>query len=173
MATDHSSKLLKAFATRRFAISDSELSEVIPSLFISSIGGAENADALQSCGITHVLSLGSADMLSRLEIVNKLALTHLALELNDKADVDLSEVLPQSFNFISTCVKNGGKVLVHCFQGKSRSVGVVAAYIMETEGLTYVDALELIRKVRPRACPNVGFALQLRRLQKLNDKVAL
>lgn len=43
--------------------------------------------------------------------------------------------------------------------------GVVAAYLMRSEGLTYADALASIRLVRPRACPNLGFAVQLRRFE--------
>ena len=42
--------------------------------------------------------------------------------------------------------RRGGSVLVHCFQGKSRSAGVVAAWLMDREGLTYVAS----------AAPRVG-----------------
>jgi len=36
---------------------------------------------------------------------------------------------------------------------------------MCAEGLSYADALASIRLVRPRACPNLGFAVQLRRFE--------
>ena len=54
------------------------------------------------------------------------------------------------------------KVLVHCHAGESRSVAVVAAHLMKTEDLSLEEALESIRKVRPRADPNEGFREQLR-----------
>jgi len=37
---------------------------------------------------------------------------------------------------------------------------------MRSEGLSYADALAAMRRVRPRACPNLGFALQLRRFER-------
>jgi len=58
------------------------------------------------------------------------------------------------------------RVLVHCFQGKSRSVTVVAGYLMMHHGYSFEDALDTIRKVRPCAQPNLGFAMQLRKLAK-------
>ena len=58
--------------------------------------------------------------------------------------------------------RQGGKFLCIAL-GKSRSAGIVAAWLMERGKLTYEESLEIIRTVRPRACPNLGFALQLRK----------
>ena len=51
----------------------------------------------------------------------------------------------------------------------SLTKGVVAAYLMRSEGLSYADALAVMRRVRPRACPNLGFALQLRRFERSHE----
>lgn len=37
---------------------------------------------------------------------------------------------------------------------------------MRAEGLSYAQALAAMRRVRPRACPNLGFALQLKRFER-------
>ena len=41
--------------------------------------------------------------------------------------------------------------------GHSRSVTVVAAFMMVAMGMTLLDAVQLIVAVRPSACPNSGF----------------
>ncbi|KAF2738935.1 phosphatases II [Polyplosphaeria fusca] len=54
------------------------------------------------------------------------------------------------------------RVLVHCFQGVSRSGSVVVALLMRRLGLSFDEALERARESRPIIMPNPGFADQLR-----------
>ncbi|KAL4991943.1 protein-tyrosine phosphatase-like protein [Aspergillus falconensis] len=56
----------------------------------------------------------------------------------------------------------GGRVLVHCERGISRSGAVVVAYIMRTLGLPYRTALSIAQLSRPQISPNIGFEWQLR-----------
>lgn len=60
-----------------------------------------------------------------------------------------------------------GGVLVHCFQGKSRSVAIVTGYLMARRGLGFADANDAVRNARPQAKMNVGFAMELRRCERL------
>ena len=87
--------------------------------------------------------------------------------------------LPQCIAFISSGLKGGGSVLVHCVAGYSRSPAVrslyvplifqgfhapgndgeqqvVAAYLMATEGLSVTEALASIEQ-RRSVQPNAGF----------------
>lgn len=54
-----------------------------------------------------------------------------------------------------------GGVLVHCWAGVSRSVSCICAYLMESEGYTFHEALNYVRINRPVANPNEGFRQQL------------
>jgi len=63
-------------------------------------------------------------------------------------------------DFIKTGIARGG-VLVHCFAGVSRSSSCVIAYLMREHEMTYIDALQFVRKARPVVCPNFGFEKQL------------
>lgn len=57
--------------------------------------------------------------------------------------------------------KNSGRVLVHCTLGQTRSVAIVAAYLMWRWRRTASEALQDIRKMRSMSCPNDGFIDQL------------
>jgi len=67
------------------------------------------------------------------------------------------EALP----FIAEALAAGGRVLVHCEQGQSRSASVVAAHLMSSEQVGVHEALAVLRKHRPSVRPNAGFMDQL------------
>lgn len=46
--------------------------------------------------------------------------------------------------------KTHSPVLVHCTEGRSRSVMLVAAYLMRSKELSFEEAIERIREERPR-----------------------
>lgn len=55
----------------------------------------------------------------------------------------------------------GGKVLVHCEAGISRSPTICMAYIMKTQRLRLEQAFDIIRQQRAIVSPNFGFMGQL------------
>lgn len=60
-----------------------------------------------------------------------------------------------------------GKVYVHCALGVSRSAGVVAAYLLESSrAATAEQAVEAVRKVRPKIVVTPGWMRLLRTLER-------
>ncbi|MFX8899301.1 dual specificity protein phosphatase, partial [Acinetobacter baumannii] len=59
-------------------------------------------------------------------------------------------------------------MLVHCYQGISRSTAICCAYMMarSTAFLTRDEALSRIRSVRAKASPNSGFMKLLKALEE-------
>lgn len=55
----------------------------------------------------------------------------------------------------------GGRVLVHCYVGRSRSAALVLAFLMARRGMPLREAMATLRRVRPQARPNSGFYREL------------
>lgn len=77
--------------------------------------------------------------------------------------------------FASACLDASppGVLLVHCAQGKSRSVTALTALLMIRHGKTVDEALAEIKAVRPIAEPNAGFLRQLRDFEQSDELAAL
>lgn len=123
----NSSSVIRALATHRFSNSDNEPVPVRHNLFIGSIGSANNKEALLSHGIEYIVSIGNGDRYSSVsDIVTSLNMSQLLIEIDDKSSSDFASHINQCVSFINTAFSNNGKVLVHCFQGKSRSAGILS-----------------------------------------------
>ena len=89
-------------------------------------------------------------------------------------DVEEQEIIPffsQATEFINEAEQSGGKLLLHCHEGKSRSITLALAYLMQTKDWTLKQALEFVTGHRPCASPNAGFMTQLLKLEeKLHGK---
>lgn len=81
---------------------------------------------------------------------------------------DLEEYLDDACSHIAANLAHGC-VLVHCGAGKSRSVAVVVAYLCRYAGMSYVEALALVKERRPGAAPCDAFAAAVKRWLRLDD----
>ncbi|KAI7834370.1 protein-tyrosine phosphatase-like protein [Kickxella alabastrina] len=68
---------------------------------------------------------------------------------------------PACNEFISGALAVGGRVLVHCMAGQSRSATAAAAYLMHEQKLTAEQAVQAVKQRRPQIYPNQGFLDQL------------
>jgi dual specificity phosphatase 12 len=64
-----------------------------------------------------------------------------------------------------------GTMLVHCQAGCSRSVAIVAAYLMHTRRISAATAVAMVRARRPDAEPNTGFMAQLELYEQVGFEV--
>ena len=105
-------------------------------------------------GITHVLNTAEG-IWTDCSFVDLTAdyyassgITYQGLQLWDHTHVKILPYLGCADEFIASGIANGGRVLVHCQMGVSRSATAAIAYMMITNGWLANDVLRLFRKRR-------------------------
>jgi len=138
--------------------------EGYPYLHIGSAGAAYNFTSLLSAGITHIVNTSPS-------VTNRFQGAFHYMHIDDVTDhgapgESLLRYFPTTSRFIEEARKSGGKVLVHCSKGKSRSASLLAAYLMQFHGFTRDPALALIRRNRPITKPSSPFMADLERFER-------
>lgn len=138
-------------------------SEVLPeALFITSYWVASDEEALRKRNITHIVN-SAADICDSC-FPDKFQ--YLTYYLKDANGEEISLLFYKTLEWIHEAIVKGGRVLVHCREGVSRSATFVIAYLMWRQSLSFEAAHDLIRQARPICNPNTGFTCQLLLLAK-------
>jgi atypical dual specificity phosphatase len=149
-------------ATSQF---DNNISCILPgTLYLTNYIGASNLELLKSNNITHIINI--TDLIenyfeSELLPTGLPMFTYLKIAIPDAHNIIITDYFLETFEFIDNAIKNGGRILVHCFAGKSRSASIVIGYIMKKEKITFENALQVVQLIRPCVEPNLSFCTQL------------
>ncbi|XP_068166888.1 dual specificity protein phosphatase 26-like [Antennarius striatus] len=143
----------------------SHADEVWPGLYIGDRCSAENRDALRSHGVTRVLNAAHQRGSAQPEAYEGLGIAYMGVEAQDSCGFDLSVSFHTAADFIHGALSRGGRVLVHCQVGVSRSATLVLAYLMLKQKLTLVEAVCAVKENRG-VLPNRGFLRQLLKLDR-------
>ncbi|ESQ31920.1 hypothetical protein EUTSA_v10003616mg [Eutrema salsugineum] len=142
-------------------------------LFIGGGLAARSVYTLQHLGITHILCL-CANEIGQSDTQYPDLFEYKNFSITDDEDSKIESIFQEALDFINHGEETGGKILVHCFEGRSRSATVVLAYLMLRKNLTLLEAWSKLRKVHRRAQPNDGFARILLNLdKKCHGKVSM
>lgn len=116
----------------------SELTEIRPQVWITDRTTGRDHDRLSALGFRAVLCLDRAEFDSSSDPDSWPLVVWLRA-------LDSGRPTPEAFGeavaALRALVERHGKVIVHCHHGTGRSVAVVAAYLVESEGLTPDEAL--------------------------------
>ncbi|RAL41466.1 hypothetical protein DM860_010260 [Cuscuta australis] len=148
-------------------------SSISESLFIGGALAARSVHTLQHIGITHILCLCTNEI-GQSDSQFPDLFEYKNFSICDNEDSNISDLFEEAHDFIDHVEKIGGKILVHCFEGKSRSAAVVLAYLMLRKNFTLLRAWNTLKRVHRRAQPNDGFARLLLELDhKLHGKASM
>ena len=144
----------------RVPIFGDHVNNIVPNrLWVSDISTALDYSWLKTNGITHIVSVTSFSASEVCaypkEFIYNVVFAH------DNTESDLITHWPNTTAFINDAIENGGKVLVHCKFGRSRSVATVAAYLIWANRISPNEALNYIREHRLQATPTSFFVFQL------------
>uniref|UniRef100_A0A3N7FU63 Uncharacterized protein n=1 Tax=Populus trichocarpa TaxID=3694 RepID=A0A3N7FU63_POPTR len=143
------------------------------SLFIGGTLAARSVYTLQHLGITHILCL-CANEIGQSESQHPDLFQYKNFSISDHEDSNISSIFGEASDFIDHVESIGGRVLVHCFEGRSRSATLVLAYLMLRKKFTLLEAWNALRRAHRRAQPNDGFAKALLDLDRqLHGKVSM
>ncbi|KAF8075036.1 protein-tyrosine phosphatase-like protein [Lyophyllum atratum] len=133
---------------------------IVPRVYLSDAFTARDEAELIRLGITHVISVLEYNPTIP-DIIPEERKLHIRLA--DQPNADILSHLPETTQFITLALaeNEANKVLVHCFQGISRSATVVCAYLIASCGMLSIETLEYTQAKRGIVCPNSGFRQQL------------
>ncbi|NXU58910.1 DUS28 phosphatase, partial [Turnix velox] len=138
-----------------------QLSEVTSSLLIGNARAACNEELLRREGVTFCVNVTRQQPFPGLQ-----QLRGIRVPVFDDPAEDLYRYFEPCSDAIEEAVKDGGKCLVYCKNGRSRSAAICTAYLMRHKKLPLKDAFEVVKTARPVAEPNTGFWSQLQRYEE-------
>ena len=132
-------------------------------LYVGSFEAASNSEFFDEAKIGAVVNC-TKNLANVFEEGGSVAYRRVAVE--DAHDEQLVDHVVDVSDWIGDHLVAGRNVLVHCLQGKSRSVTVCAAYLMLRDGCRLRAAYDRLVATRPSLSVNDGFASQLESLDR-------
>lgn len=145
-------------------------SEIIPNfLWLGSVESAQDKTLIENLKITHIVN---ATIRSRRNFFPDLV-KYFTVDILDEVSEDMTNFFEPVNQFIDEAEKEGGRVLVHCQAGISRSACLTINYIRIRNNLTLKEALEYVITQRPEVHPNRSFMEQLIQQEILSNSNGL
>jgi protein-tyrosine phosphatase len=135
---------------------------VVDGIYLGSLKATRRREALDNHGITAIVNISNKDLYTE----NLQGLEVLRFDLLDSATSMISLHFDSTFAFIEKNIASGGKVLIVCHRGISRSATLTAAYIMRKRNMTWDAALQIVKSARAVVNPNYNFVRQLYAYEK-------
>uniref|UniRef100_A0A8C9L1X4 Dual specificity phosphatase 21 n=1 Tax=Pavo cristatus TaxID=9049 RepID=A0A8C9L1X4_PAVCR len=133
-----------------------QLSRITPCLYLSDGVAAGNAQLLAANRITTVINVS-------LELAHMFhpGIEYLRIPVADAPTARISACFNSVADLIRSVGERGGRTLLHCAAGVSRSATVCIAYLMKHHAMSLASAHAWVRSCRPIIRPNNGFWRQL------------
>ncbi|XP_076845129.1 dual specificity protein phosphatase 2 [Brachyhypopomus gauderio] len=130
--------------------------EILPFLFLGSAHHSSRRETLARCGITAVLNVSSS-----CPNLFEEELRYMTLRVEDSLAADIRVLFPEAIQFIDSVKGSGGRVLVHCQAGISRSATICLAYLIHAQRVRLDEAFDFVKRRRQVISPNLAFMGQL------------
>ena len=144
------------FNLQRYIDDTFEATEIIKNLWLGALSSSCNRDELQRRDIETIISaaLGSS-------AIFPFDFKYERAKLRDVENEDILTDIHRLLPIIRREILAGKGLLCHCHAGKSRSVTIVAAYLIRYHKMGAIEALGFIKDRRTQIDPNPGYIEQL------------
>lgn len=132
--------------------------QILPSLFLCSAAAAR-INIIEHLKINLVINL-APELIVDTPLPNPKPI-YLRISVLDKGHVDLKQFFDETCDLIEDVRQSGGRTLIHCVAGVSRSAAICIAYLIKYEKMSLKDAYQHVKWARPQIRPNCGFFKQL------------
>lgn len=132
------------------------MSLIINNLYVSPYSVACDKAWLLRHNITHIVNVAG-----ELDNVYPGEFYYFNVFFYDNHKESLFPSIVSACKFIDDALSRGGRVLVHCYAGKSRSTSTIIFFLMKYCGLTFDEAFSYMKKVHPITSPNASYVEQL------------
>ncbi|KAM8727089.1 dual specificity phosphatase 28 isoform 1-T3 [Acanthopagrus schlegelii] len=137
-----------------------QLCKVTRSLFISNARSACSDELIQQEAVTLCINV------SKQQPFPSAGVKKLQIPVYDDPAEDLYSHFDRCADAIQKEENRGGRSVVYCKNGRSRSATVCVAYLMKHRKLTLTDALQKVKTARHVIDPNPGFMSQLQKYEQ-------
>lgn len=132
-----------------------QVARITDNLYLCAAAAVTNNN-LKQHGITHVINL-TLDV----PCCNAPHVETTRVSVDDVPHANLGIYFDRLADKIRSVKERGGRTLVHCVAGVSRSASTCIAYLMKYYQMPLVEAYRYVKKQRAVIRPNVGFFRQL------------
>ncbi|CAG2107078.1 unnamed protein product [Medioppia subpectinata] len=147
--------------------------EVFPNVFIGDERSVRNKPFLKMIGITHVVNCAEGSGFTMVSTGSgyyaDVGIKYIGINVLDVPQARISAHFHECANFMDKAIREGGKVIVHCYMGLSRSATITIAYLMIKKQMSAEEAVRTVRRNR-EIRPNDGFLRQLLALESKLSK---
>lgn len=149
----------------------SHMTLIRPRLYVGGMWNANNPDEIRINNIGTIVC--TAEELPGKRFANSGIRYKMFSLVDDDREFALTTFI-HSTAFLENEFKQHDKsIFVHCFMGRSRSVATIVAYLLYSEKLTTLGALNRVQALHKTARPNDGYMKQLLTLEILFKHLSL
>jgi len=138
-----------------------QITQVLPRLYLGSQDNAEQKEKMMNLGITHVISIVGWGRYSH---YCENCENYRYIPLRDNGSSDLLVLLDRYYNFMVGSQKPHNKLFIHCKLGQNRSASLVIGFLMRYQQCCLFDAYTFLKQKREIIHPHFKYMRQLREL---------
>jgi atypical dual specificity phosphatase len=155
---------------RTSIVNEDDIQQIAPFLYVGSryaatgrLSAGNYSDYLSLYNIKIVISILTEEEFAdfMIESADFAEQCWVRLVADDDPQEPICRYFQQTSAIIADSIKNKEACLVHCAAGMSRSISLIAAYLIAECNMTVAEAITYIKNKRAFAQPNSGFMIQL------------